>query len=457
MRLDDNPPAKATRLSAPQKSSFALPPLDGIVVVDFTMGWAGPLASRLLGDLGADVLKIEAGRYPDWWRGVNWTPEYVASRQYENAKGFCALNRGKHGVSLDLTTAEGRDLALSLIARADAVVENQAAGVMAKLGLGYDQITAANPSVVMMSMSAFGSGNAWSDTRAYGSTLEQGSGLPRFTGFADAAPTMAHLAYGDPVGGLYGCAAILTALAHKKRSGQGQYVNLSMVEAILQFTTLALLEHQVTGQDPLRRGNRSAVMAPHNIYRSAGEDRWLAITVEDTKAFSSLSRIIGRNDWVGDKAFSTLQGRKRAEDEIDAAIEAWTTTLPPELAAGQLQAASICAAPVVHSEDLIRDPHLCETGFFIDLTREYSGDQRQAGTAIAEQGERLRTCSPAPLLGEHSWDVLHRRLGLGRDRFDALLRDDIICFEPKSLRNGAAATATRSASTATAPPMAPTP
>ena len=461
IQLDDDPPASAIRLPAPQEASLAAAPLegnlaaapqearlaaaplDGIVVVDFTMGWAGPLASRLLGDLGAEVLKIEAGRYPDWWRGVNWTPEYIANREYENARGFCALNRGKHGVSLDLTTAAGRDLALSLVAKADAVVENQAAGVMTKLGLGYEQIAAANPSIVMMSMSAFGSGNAWSDTRAYGSTLEQGSGLPRFTGFADAPPTMAHLAYGDPVGGLYGCAAVLTALAHKKRSGQRQYVNLSMIEAMLQFTTPALLEHQVTGADPMRRGNRSAAMAPHNIYRSAGEDRWLAIAVEDATAFDSLARIIGRNDWAGGTAFRTLEERKRAEDEIDAAIQAWTSTLPPELAAERLQAAGVCAAPVVHTEDLVRDPHLCETGFFIDLTREFSGDQRQAGTAITEQGERLRTRRPAPLLGQHSWDVLHRHLGIDRDRFDVMVQEDIVCFEPKSLRSRAAGTGTR--------------
>ena len=168
------------------------PPLSGLTIVDFTMGWAGPLASRLLADLGAEVLKIEAGRYPDWWRGVNWTPEYIAAKQYENAKGYCALNCGKRGISVDLTNPAGRELALALVAKAEAVIENQAAGVMSKLGLGYEALAAARPDIVMVSMSAFGTGNAWSDTRAYGSTLEQGSGLPSFMGNAGTPPTMAH-------------------------------------------------------------------------------------------------------------------------------------------------------------------------------------------------------------------------------------------------------------------------
>ncbi len=422
------------------KLGGAAPPLSGIVVVDFAMGWAGPLASRLLGDLGADILKIEAGRYPDWWRGVNWTPEYIANRQYENAKGFCALNRGKRGVSIDLTTPAGRDLALSLIAKADAVVENQAAGVMAKLGLGYDRLAAVNPDLVMLSMSAFGSGNAWSETRAYGSTLEQGSGLPRFAGVPDSPPTMAHLAYGDPVGGLFGCAAILTALAHKKRGGQGQFVNLSMIEAMLQFTTPALLEYQLTGAEPVRRGNRNPVMAPHNIYPSSGEDRWLAIAVENTAAFHNLARMVGRPDWIDASDLATLEGRKKAEDEIDAAIRAWSITLSPEHAAQRLQEAGVCAAPVVHTEDLVHDPHLGQNGFFIDLVREFSGPQRQAGFAVVKDGQRLRADRPAPLLGQHSWEVLHHYLGIARDGFDAMVRDDIVCFEPKSLRSKPTAT-----------------
>lgn len=424
------------------------PPLAGLTVIDFAMGWAGPLTGRLLSDLGADVIKIEAGRYPDWWRGVNWTAEYIQTRQYENAKGFCALNRGKRGVSIDLTTPAGRQLALSLIAGADLVVENQAAGVMAKLGLSYEQIAAANPAAVMVSMSAFGTGNAWSDTRAYGSTLEQGSGLPSFMGFANHAPTMYQLAYGDPVGGLFGCAAALTALIEKRRSGQGQYVNLSMVETMLQFTTPALLAYQLSGKAPVRKGNRHNAFAPHGIYPAAGKDQWLALSVLDDAAFARLAQIIGRPDWrahaaaahtsSGQSKFATLASRKIHEDEIDAAIGVWSRRHEPAIAARQLQAAGIAAAPIMHADALAGNAHLIESDFFIDLVREFSGPQRQAGIAIRRNGQRLGSSKAAPLLGEHSWAVLSTRAGVTREQFDAWVREGIITFAPTAVRNAAA-------------------
>nr|MDH4391192.1 CoA transferase [Aquabacterium sp.] len=300
------------------------PPLQGLTIVDFSMGWAGPLAARLLADLGAEVLKIEAGRYPDWWRGMNWTPAFIDAKDYERATIFCGMNRGKQGISLDLTTPTGRGLALQLVARADGVVENQAAGVMAKFGLDHSALAQARPGLVMCSMSAFGTGNAWSDTRAYGSTLEQGSGLPGFTGLPGTAPTMTHLAHGDAVGGLYGCAALLTGLVHRQRGGSGQYVNLSMVEAMLQLTTPGLLLHQVQPGTPLRRGNRRDSLAPHGFYPAAGSDQWLAVAVDSAEAFSALARAIGQPAWADDPALRTLAGRQAQEDAIDAAIAAWS-------------------------------------------------------------------------------------------------------------------------------------
>lgn len=410
------------------------PPLAGLSVVDFAMGWAGPLASRLLADLGAEVLKIEAGRYPDWWRGVNWTPEYIEGRMYENAKTFCAMNRGKRGVSIDLTTQAGRELALELVAGADAVVENQAAGVMEKLGLGHETLTGLNPRLVMLSMSAFGAGNAWSDTRAYGSTLEQGAGLPSFAGFPGTPPTMYHLAYGDPIGGLFGCAALLTALVERRRSGRGQFVNLSMVEAMLQFATPPLLERQLRGAEPTRRGNRHPAMAPHGLYPAAGEDQWIAIAVPDAAAFAALARMVGHPQWAKDPALGTLEGRRAREDELDAAIAAWSLRQPRDQAAQALQSAGVPAAPLLHAQELFDNEHLEQAGVYLDLVREFSGPQRQIALPILQDGRRLGSREPAPLLGEHSREVLCARAGVSAERYQALVRDDVVSFAPKALR-----------------------
>ena len=411
------------------------PPLQGITLVDLSMGWAGPLASRLMADLGAEVLKIEAGRYPDWWRGMNWTPEFIDSRQYELSTTFCGLNRGKQGISLDLTTPAGRQLALALVARADAVVENQAAGVMAKFGLDYAQLVQARPDLVMVSMSAFGTGNGWSDTRAYGSTLEQGSGLPSLTGLPGTAPTMTHLAHGDPVGGLYGCAALLTALVHRQRSGAGQYVNLSMVEAMLQLTIPGLLAHQLDAATPLRRGNRRDSLAPHGLYPAAGADQWLAVAIDSDAAFAALARVLGHPDWAADPALRGLAGRQAHEDAIDAAISAWSRQHPPEQAAARLQAAGVMAAGLAHAEDLAGNAHLASAGYFIDLERAVSGPQRQGGLAIVQDGHRLGARQPAPLLGEHSGPVLQRHAGLTPAQFEALLAEGVVSLSPKPERN----------------------
>lgn len=404
--------------------------LEGLTIVDFSMGWAGPLATRLMADFGATVLKIEAARYPDWWRGVAWSQEFIETRQYELSGGFCALNRGKSGISLNLASEKGREIALALAAQADAVVENQAAGVMRKLRLDYESLCDVNREVVMLSMSAFGSGNALSETRAYGSTMDQAAGLPSFVGEEGTPPTMAHVAYADPVGGLFGCAAMLTGLIHKSRTGKGQWINLSMVETMLPFTTPHLLEHQLTGTAPTRWGNRHPVLSPHGVFPCAGDDQWVAVAVEGAASFASLARLIGREDLAGDSSLADLAGRRSREGEIEAAIAAWTQRFGSHVAACALQSAGIPAAPLVHLENLADNAHLEANGFFVDLIREFSGPQRQCGIGITQAGHRFGARSPAPLLGEHTWDVLRRRLNLDELTYQELIAQEVIGFTP---------------------------
>jgi crotonobetainyl-CoA:carnitine CoA-transferase CaiB-like acyl-CoA transferase len=443
--------APAASRPAPAVAAPDAGPLQGLQVVDFTMGWAGPLAARLLADLGATVLKVEAARYPDWWRGVNWTPEYIRDKGYENAKTFCGLNRGKRGVSLDLTRSEGQALALELIRGADIVIENQASGVMAKLGLGEPVIRAHNPRAVMVSMSAFGTGNAWSDTRAYGSTLEQGAGVPCLTGRPQDPPTMAHLAYGDPIGGLFGCAAALTALVHRETQtpsphppAGGQYANVSMVEAMLQFTTPSLLAFQRDSQTELRWANRHPVLAPHGIFASQGEDQWLALSVQHDAAFQALARVLHQDDWLTDPTLGTAAGRRLQADRLEAVIARWAAERSAMAAALALQAAGVAAAPLLKAEDLPALEHFAQTGFYIDLTREVSGPQRQLGLAIVQDGLRLGARQPAPLLGEHSQAVLAQHAGVDATAFAQLLDQGVVSFAPTPSRNLVSPTASAS-------------
>lgn len=424
------PAAGVVALAVPAGEEADDAPLAGLSVADFSMGWAGPLATRILADLGAEVVKIEAGRYPDWWRSVEWTPEAIACHQYEESRHFAALNRGKKSVSLDLTTAEGLSLARRLAAKSDLVVENQAAGVMPRLGLGYDDIRTERADTIMLSMSAFGSGNPWSDTRAYGSTLEQGSGLPSFCGAPDWPPTLGHVGYGDAIGGVNGCAALLTALYHRRRTGEGQWINLSQIECMLPFTTPALLVRGATGREPERRRNRHVEMVPHGIYPGKGTDRWIAIAVDGAAPWRALAETIGREDWRSLDAAA----RRAREDEIDAAIARWTTTQDIFEAAALLQAQGVIAAPVLHPGEVAAEPHLVADSFFHDTERAYVGRQRQAGLAIREAGRRYSLRGVAPFLGADSRAILTGRLGLDEARVEALLADGVVSLQPTALR-----------------------
>ncbi|MGD9865278.1 MAG: CoA transferase [Pseudodonghicola sp.] len=407
--------------------------LTGLRVADFSMGWAGPLATRILADLGAEVIKIEAGRYPDWWRSTQWTPEAIARRQYEESCRFSALNRGKKSVSFDLTTEAGRDLARRLVARSDAVIENHAAGVMQKLGMGWEELSAGRDDLVMVSMSAFGSGNALSDTRAYGSTLEQGAGLPSFRGQDGEPPVMGHVAYGDPIGGLYGAGAMLAALYHRQRSGRGQWLNLSHIETLLPFAGPAMLTRWATGAEPPRIGNRHVTLVPHGVFPGDGDRDWLAVAVGDVTAWHALARTIGRPEWC-DGTLDRVAARRAREEEIEAALAAWSRGRPAAGAAETLQAQGVMAAPVLTPEAALDWDHHLARGFLHDTSRPHVGAQRQIGLALTMDGARIPLRGVAPFLGGDTQAVMTGLLGADAATYGALLDSGVISLQPTSLR-----------------------
>ena len=300
-------------------------PLEGLRIIDLSMGWAGPVCTRNLADLGADVIKIEACGYPDWWRGVDNRVETVTQRLYEKSSRFNIMNRGKRAITLDLTVPDGVALAKALVKDADAVIENYSAEVLRKFGLDYAELAKVNPSLVMVSMAAFGGSGPWRETRAYGSTLEQGSGLPSVGGRADDPPMMNHLAYGDAVGGLNACSAMLVALLHRRETGEGQFIDLSQVQCMLPFTAAWAIEQSAarqsgSGKVAPRAGNRHPSFVPHGVFPSAGSDKWVSIAVTDDAMWPALARLIG----LDDPALATAAGRRAQEDRIEAAIAAWT-------------------------------------------------------------------------------------------------------------------------------------
>ncbi|HTB37094.1 MAG TPA: CoA transferase [Reyranella sp.] len=407
---------------APASTATKSRPLEGLRIVDLSMGWAGPICTRNLADLGADVIKIEACGYPDWWRGVDNRLDTVTQRLYEKSSRFNIMNRGKRAITLDLTVPDGVALAKALVKEADAVIENYSAEVLRKFGLDYAELAKVNPSLVMVSMAAFGASGPWRETRAYGSTLEQGSGLPSVGGRAQDPPMMNHLAYGDAVGGLNACSAMLVALLHRRETGEGQFIDLSQVQCMLPFTAAWAIEQSANGHVAPRAGNRHPLIVPHGVFPSAGTDKWVSIAVTDDAMWPALARLIG----LDDPALANASGRRANEDRIEAAIAAWTAKRSPDEAMEIMQAAGVAAGAVRHPMELLDDAHLKARGFWQWIERAYVGRHPQPSPPYRDEASPIAVRSPAATLGQYNEEVLGGLLGLSKSELERLARDSVI-------------------------------
>lgn len=460
LRLTKTPPRRRARLEAPGPApaweprpagrAASRPPLEGVTVVDLSMGWAGPLCGRFLADLGAVVIKVEACRYPDWWRGVDYGEEALRERLYEKSARFCAMNRNKRGVTLDLTHPDGVAALKRLVARADVVVENYAADVLPRLGLDYAALSAVNPRLVMTSMSAFGAASPWREARAYGSTLEQASGLPTITGAPDGPPVMSHIAYGDATGGLNGAAATLAALFHQLRAGEGQHVDISQTLCMMPMTAPAMVARSLGGEAP-RTGNRHPAHAPHGCYACQPDreprawtvegapmpaaaapqpepgEGWLVISVTDDAMWRALARCIGRDDLAADPQLASAAGRKAREDELDAAVAAWCAARPAGEAMRLLQQAGVAAGVARPALDLFNDPHLAARRYWRIARRDWTGDLPHAATPFRPAGGAGAppVRFPAPTLGQHTREALRDVAGMPEAEIDALFASGV--------------------------------
>ena len=390
-------------------------PLQGVRIVDLSMGWAGPLCTRHLADLGADVVKVEACRYPDWWRGTDMRPAALEQRLYEKTGRFNALNRNKRGISLDLTSADGVRILKQLVAKADAVVENYSTGVLPKLGLDYARLREVNSSLVMISMSGFGAGGLgacedWKECRAYGSTLEQGSGLPLLVGRPGDPPVMGNSAFGDAIGGYNALASVLTALFHRQRTGQGQHIDLSQVECMLVMTAPWMIARSAGSPVPARDGNRHPQFVPQGAFCCEGTDEWVMLTVTDDAMWRRLCRRIGRPD-LAERLPHAAERRGRIE-EIETAIGIWTETRDPDTAMAELQAAGVAAGVVRGPLELLDDPHLAARGFYRMVERDFIGRHPQPSTGWREGEAPYPVRWVSPTLGQFNADVLGELAGL---------------------------------------------
>jgi crotonobetainyl-CoA:carnitine CoA-transferase CaiB-like acyl-CoA transferase len=413
-------------------SGAASDPLADIRVMDFTAFWAGPAGSLVLGSLGADVVKVEGLKRPDGMRFAGAKPPTV-DHWWETGSVFLAVNQNKRDVTLELGTPAGDELARQLLRSCDVVLENFSPRVMSNLGLDWPVVSAVNPDALMVRMPAFGLDGPWRDRVGFAQTMEQVSGMAWLTGEADGAPIIPRGAC-DPIAGLHAAFATIVGLEHRRRTGTGALVEVTMVEAALNVAAQLVVEHSAYGRVLMRDGNRGPVASPQGVYRSAGDDRWVAIAAPTDAAWAALAAAVGADELAADPALSEAAGRRVAADRIDAAITAWTSQRSPSEAAKALQMLGIPAAAVTLSADLLHDTQLQSRGFFEELAHPFAGKALMPSMPIelGTSGHRwLR--GAAPTLGQHNAEILSGLLDVDAVRLAALEEVRVIGTRPAGL------------------------
>lgn len=376
-------------------------PLDGVRIVDLTAFWAGPTATHLLAMLGADVVKIESVQRPDGMRFAGGFREDV-EQWWEYSWVFHGVNSGKRSITLDLGSAEGRALFGRMVAEADVVVENFTPRVMENFGLSYEQLREFNEQIIEVRMPGFGLDGPWRDRVGFAMTMEQLAGLAWLTGYPDGLPTAPRGAC-DPLAGVHAAFLTLAALEHRRRTGQGQLVELPMIDVVLNASALQVIEHDVAGVLLTRRGNRGHEFAVQNVYACAGEDRWIAVSLRHSGDWAAIKDVLGQPVWAQDVEYG-----EDAADHIDRHLADWFTGQPRDGAVAALLAAGIPAAPVVQPPDVIDNPALQNRGFFQTVTHPLCGPLPYPRPPVT--GHFVD--SAAPLLGQHNTEILGGSLGL---------------------------------------------
>ena len=408
-------------------------PLEGLRIIEVTTNWAGPVAGRFLADLGTDSVKVEWATRPAT-RALFWVgPTQDMQRQpHHRAMYFNEMNRNKRGVCIDLAQPDGRATFLELVKTADVVIENNSARVMPNLGLGYDDLRAVNPAIIMVSMSGYGAYGPHRDWVAYGANIETTSSLTSITGYPDGQLSRTTLFYADPVSGNYAAIATMAALRHRARTGEGQWVDIALNECGVTFCAEALVERQRTGELRLPMANRDASVAPQGVYRCIGTDNWLAVTVRSTSEWTALANLIGRPDLAADETLHDLAARHARHDELDTAISNWTAGREQYELAHALQAAGIAAGPVLANWQVLADPHIHERALYETVVFPVVGAYPTTTWPWRFSRTPAKLRRPAPLFAEHNRAILGEA-GLDEAAIAALYASGTTADEPVQL------------------------
>jgi crotonobetainyl-CoA:carnitine CoA-transferase CaiB-like acyl-CoA transferase len=423
-------------------------PLSGLRVLDMTSAWAGPFAARSLAHLGAEVIKIDAPSHTDSWRGA---PEGGAARHYPDGDpgrhpwNRCVLfntqGQGKLSIGLDLKIAGAREIMLRLAENSDVLIANFTPGVLDRLGIGYDALSARNPRIVVVEMPAFGPGGPDSGHQGMGKTMEAACGMAALMGYGEGPPVLTGPAYLDPIGGLSAVAATLVALHHRGLTGRGCHVEVPQTEAGAHWIGEHVLLQAESGRSWQPDGNAVADAAPHDAYPCRGSDEWVAIAVSIDEQWRALCQCMERPDLATSPRYKAHAGRSSHRHELDTIIARWTRQFGKHELAARLQASGVPAAPVNSGQDVARDTVLLRTGFIRELDHPEAGRHAYPGLAYQLARSPGGISVAAPCFGQHNEYLLRDLLGIDAERFTELQRSGAIADRPKGAQANTAADA----------------
>jgi crotonobetainyl-CoA:carnitine CoA-transferase CaiB-like acyl-CoA transferase len=394
-------------------ASATSPPLPfaGVKIADFSWIGVGPITAKYFADHGATVVRVETVNPADRLRLVGPFKDNVAG--VNRCQFFASFNTSKLSLALNLKQPEGLEVAKRLVRWADICLDSFTAGTIADLGLGYEVVREINPSIIMASTCLLGQTGPAASLAGYGYHAAAICGFYEITGWNDRPPAGPFNAYTDTIAPRFLAATLMAALDHRRRTGEGQYVDQAQMESALYFLAPELLDHQVSGRMPRRAGNDSPTAAPHDAYPCAGNDEWCAIAIESDAQWRALRDVLGNPAWAAPRELDTAAGRLARRAEIDRELSEFTRRYEPRALMELLQAAGVPAGMVQRSSDHLEDPQLRHRRFFRPMIHPEMGEVPYEGHQFRILGYDSGPRMPAPCLGEHSIMVLQELLGYG--------------------------------------------
>lgn len=397
-------------------------PLEGVRVIEMGLMGALPFAGQWLAWLGAEVVLIEGAGIPSQPRAM---PPFAGDPGPNKSGFFNSFYTAKRSLVLNLKSAEGKQVLAELVRLSDVLVDNFSAGAIERLGFGYPMLRRVNPSIIALSLGAFGRSGSLKSYVGLHSAVNAYSGVADVTGYPGGYPRLLGAYYPDSLSGVYAALSVCLAVYHRQRTGHGQYIDAAMCEPMMNTIPDFFFDYFVNGVQPERLGARDPRRVPQGVYRCKGNDAWISLSVTNLEEWRALCIVLGRSGWLQDERLVTLEGRSESHDAIDAALGEWTRTRTAQECFEALQKAGVPSAPSFNIREVLSNAHLNERGFVRTLEYPEAGPRRMMGLPFRIWDAPAPRYERAPSYGEHNEVILRQVLGHAPDEISAWSARDV--------------------------------